>query len=208
MSADCSTTWRLPRPRVALFHSVGRVALIFATAASRSGTSDGSGLNCARGGTSAVTRTLNEVGVIAPTSISNEPVAVPLMDPLVHVTLYVAMPFGTRGVGYVQRAMPCGSAVTSGRRPGGCSPTWPGATRRRPEQTAPPVVAAVSAPYVAAVTLTFSVSSAMPPGRLAGPALALSTGALVTVGVPEARQAVAMLIAVTAYKSRRGARDT
>src|SRR5678816_857374 len=122
MSADCSLISSEPRPRVAAFHSVASVALILSNDESRSGTSDGSALNCSRGGSSVVTRTASDVATIGCVGSVKLPDFVSVAVELWQFAVYAPVPAGMRGVGYVQVMRPSGPALCSGSEPGGTSP--------------------------------------------------------------------------------------
>src|SRR6185503_2421942 len=122
MSAAASSICSEPRPRVAAFHSVASVSLILANDESRSGTRDGSGLNCSRGGSSVVTRTVSDVATIGCVGIVKLPDFVSVAVEFWQFAVYAPVPAGMRGVGYVQLIKPSAPALCSASEPGGTSP--------------------------------------------------------------------------------------
>src|SRR6185295_4259064 len=97
MSADASSICSEPRPRVAAVHSVASVSLILANDESRRGTSDGSALNCSRGGSSVVTRTVSDVATIGCAGIVKLPDLVSVAVELWHFAVSAPVPEGMRG---------------------------------------------------------------------------------------------------------------
>src|SRR4026207_2034323 len=122
ISADASSICSEPSPRVAVFHSVASVSLILANDESRSGTSDGSGLNCSRGGSAVVTRTVSDFATMGCVGIVKLPDFVSVAVEFWQFAVYAPVPEGMRGVGYVQLIRPSGPALCSGSEPGGASP--------------------------------------------------------------------------------------
>ena len=201
ISAEVSTICNAPSPRVAFFHSVASVARIFASAASRSGTSDGSGRSLSLGAGLVVTCTARPLAIIGGRATANPFDSRAMPTAFWQVTQCAPFEFGIRGAAYVHRSTPVCGTVCAASVGGGASPNDVATTTMSTEHDAPGEVWIASDPYAESVIA--SRSALVADGDAVGSALPSSADAEapgVAVASPRGAQATSTPASTTAHR--------